>query len=301
MHKIKIRLPATVGSLGPGVNCLTMAIGLYATVEISARADDQITLEASGEKIDRLDTPLRHPVILGMARFFQQMERAVLGYNVRVDNQIPLGGGLGAEEALMMAGVLGANYLLDSPHKRDDLLAIGARVSRAESVVAAMLGGLAVVFTERDRLIYRPLAIKAGQIVLALPKISRYSPPAPTERVRLEDALANLARMPLLIEALREGNLKMLGEALEDRLHKPRIAPSITGYGHVEEMARRSGAQAVTLVGNGPALLAFTESRPERVAEAMRSAFESAGVTARTWVLPVDTQGVVISAAQSAG
>jgi homoserine kinase len=111
--------------------------------------------------------------------------------------------------------------------------------------------------------------------------------------------MANLNHLPLMMEAFREGNLKLLEQVMDDRLAAPAYRPLITGYEAVVEAARREGAKAVILSGTGPALVAFAANGHQAVAEAMVAAFGSAGVKARSWVLTVDTQGVVVSVAQS--
>jgi homoserine kinase len=62
-------------------------------------------------------------------------------------------------------------------------------------------------------------------------------------------------------------------------------------------MARRAGALAVSLSGDGPALVAFAESNHRMIATTMELAFENSGIKAKTWIVPIDTQGVVISVA----
>jgi homoserine kinase len=116
----------------------------------------------------------------------------------------------------------------------------------------------------------------------------------------LGDALHNLDTLPFLLEALRGGDFKLLAGMLDDRLYAPLYRPHIPAYDHVLEMATRAGAQGVALVGSGPTLLLFSEANHRKLADAVRSAFRSAGVAARAWVSSVDTQGVVISVAQSA-
>ena len=85
----------------------------------------------------------------------------------------------------------------------------------------------------------------------------------------------------------------------DDRLLLPHLKAHITGFDHVVEMARRAGAKAVTLSGEGPAITAFASENHAKIATAMEVAFENVGVKARSWVLPIDRQGVVISVAQS--
>lgn len=299
MYRVKITLPATITNLGPGLNSLGLAVGLHTTVEISQRSDDQLVVETEGEGAGHYPTGLRHPVILAAARVFQQEERAALGIQVRVNNQIPLNCGLGAEAAFWAAGVIGAGNLLGIIHNRKDVIEVASRTSRMVSqTVTSMMGGLTASFLQDDRLVSRALNVASVPVIIALPEVKGYARDiarVKPERVPLQDALFNLSRVPLLVEALQVGDLELIGRLLDDRLHIPYLKPHIAGYDHVVEMARRAGAAAVTLSGDGPAMVAFAESNHRMIAAAMELAFENVGVPARTWIVPVDTQGVVIS------
>lgn len=299
LQKIKIRLPATATNLGPGLYSLGLALGLYTTVEISGRDDHELKVELQGEGATAFAHVVRHPVVVAMAQVFQRLEDTRLGVQIKVHNQIPLNCGLGAESAFTMAGVLGANYLMDTQYKRDELLKIAAEIAQTEGVIASLLGGLTAGVLDKDGLIFDSLPVQPFQVVVVVPQIGKYHPPRLPEQLSRHDVLHNLTRVPLLVEALRNGDLHLLVRLLDDRILMPRMTSQITGYGHVVEIARSRGALGVTVCGQGPTLLAFAESRHQRVAEDMVLAFRSAGVEARSWVLPVDMQGVVISAVQS--
>ncbi len=303
MYKVKITLPATITNLGPGLNSLGLAIGLYTTVEISRRDDDQLVVETEGEGAGKYGMGLRHPTALAIMRLFQKQEDAILGLTVKVSNNIPLNSGLGAEAALWVAGVIGANNLMGGLYNRFQILEIAALVSHLPSqVVTSIMGGLTASFTSGEQLVYRALPASSLNIVIALPELKQYtgdSSKVKPDRVPLNDALFNLSRVPLLVEALRVGDLKLIGQLMDDRLHVPYLKPQISGYDHVAEMARRAGALAVGLSGDGPAMIAFAESNHKMIATTMELAFENSGLKARTWVVPVDTQGVVISVAGS--
>ncbi len=300
MKKIKIRLPATMTNLGPGLHSLGLALGLYTSVEISGRTDQQIVLETSGEGANRYPISLKHPVVLGIGRFFQHLEKAHLGINIRVENQIPLQSGLGAEAAMMMAGILGANFLMNNLYKRTELLEIAAESIRPDHVVTTVLGGLTASLMREGELIYRTLPVTPVKLIVVVPQMDNYKLKPLPERVALADTLHNISAIPILLEALRVGDLKLLANVVEDKLNAPRIIAAINGFNSAVEAGRRMGALAVTVIGDGPALLALAENRHERIADEIRLALREAGVTARTWVLPIDTQGVVISAMQSA-
>jgi homoserine kinase len=303
MHKVKITLPATLTNLGPGLNSLGLAVGLYTSIEISRRDDESLVVETSGEGAGSYGTGLRHPVVLALMRVFQKQERAILGITVKINNHIPLDSGLGAEAAFWVAGVIGANNLLGAGYNRETILGIAADISHApDQTITTILGGLTASVIQSDQLIHRSLPVSALNIVMVLPDIENYMADVSRvkpERVPWNDAVHNVSRVPLLVEALRAGDLDLIGQVIEDRLNLPYLKSHIAGYDHVAEMARRSGALAVALTGGGPAMIAFATDNHLKIATAMEVAFENAGVKARSWVLPIDRQGVVISVAQS--
>ncbi len=303
MRRVKVTLPAVATEIGPGQDGLGLALGLHAVVEFSERSDHQLVVDTRGEGAGRYSVGLQHPAVLGMIRVFQKLERASLGVNVVVDSQIPVESGLNAESAFHLAGVIGGSNLLGAPLSREQALAFAVETGgRPVSVAAAVLGGLVAAFADDAGLVYRRLAAPTLKTVVVLPELENYSRRARgavPDRAALADALANLSRLPLLVEGLRTNDTALVARALDDRLRQPRLAAHVTGYGHVVEIARRAGALGVTLCGGGPALIALAETRHQLVAAAILEAFENAGVTARAWVLPVDTQGVVISVAQS--
>jgi homoserine kinase len=303
MRKVKISLPATITNVGPGLNSLGLAVGLRATVEIRERSDEQLVIEIDGEGAKRYTPSVRHPVMLGLVRVFQALERAPLGFSLKIESQIPSSVGLGSTAAFTIAGVIAANNLMGTPFNRDQALALAAKANgRADGVVTAMLGGLTASTQEDDGLLYRTLPVASLQVVVVAPELDTYADDARLalpDRIDLADAQRNLSRMPLMIEALRNGDYKLLARAGEDAIRAPLLRPHIPGYGHVVEMARRGGAAAVMLSGDGPALVAFAEKDHSKIAQAMVTAFSNSGVKARSWVLPVDTQGVVVSVVMS--
>jgi homoserine kinase len=307
MQKIKIRLPATITNLGPGLTSLGLALSLYSSVEIKERTDESLVVETEGEGAGRYSIGLRHPVMLAMMRMFQHVERAPLGINVKVSNAIPLGSGLGAEAAFMVAGVIGANNLMGSPYPREQLLETAARILlrpngdvSANRAITPILGGLTASILNGNRLIYRALPLTSLRVVVVLPELDNYARPAISERIPATDMLSNINRVPLLTEALRTGDVNLLAQVLDDKVHAPLLSNAIPGYKQAVEAGKQAGAPAVIVCGDGPALLAFADGKPEKINEAMQEAFQDAEVKARGWVLPMDTQGVVISVMQSA-
>jgi homoserine kinase len=286
---------------------LGLALSLYTTIEITERTDESLIVEPEGEGAGQVSIGLRHPVVLSLIRMFQQLERAPLGINIKIDNRIPLKSGLGAESAFLVAGVIVANNLMGNPYSREEALQVAARFSKqvngtyhADGALTAVLGGLTASAMQGERLIYRSLPIAPLKVVVVLPEMDDFGHSISSpERVPMQDAIYNLSRMPLLVSALQEGDLNLLAQVLDDKLHAPTLIPAITGYREVVQAAKDEGALAVTVSGDGPALLAFAEDKHDKIAKAMEEAFLDEDLKSRSWVLPVDTQGVVLSVMQS--
>jgi hypothetical protein len=95
-------------------------------------------------------------------------------------------------------------------------------------------------------------------------------------QVPLADAVFNLGRVPLVVEALRTGNLELLAQVMDDRLHQPFRFKLIAGAEQAAAAARAAGAAAVALSGAGPALIAFGDAG--RLVGALQQGFAQAGV-----------------------
>ena len=298
MHKISVSVPAVCTNLGPGYDVLGLALNLRTTVEMALREDDRFAIQVRGEGEDRLPEDLYNPAMMAAIALFQTLERAPAGLSVMCASRIPLDAGLGARVALAVGGLMAANNLLGSPLSREDLIALAGRLSgRPEAVVAAMRGGLSVCSASGD-LLYRTLDIEPLLVVLAIPDLPLYPQRGRDDLpqvVPLGDAVHNIGRALLVVEALRDGDFELLGEALSDHLHEPYRRADIPGYHAVVEAACRAGASGVALCGAGPALAAFAAREHAAVEQAMADAFERAGVPARTLTVAVDTQGVVIN------
>ena len=296
MRRIKVRLPATITNFGVGLQSLGIAVGLYTHVEIYERNDQRLIVETEGEGAGQYALGLQHPVVLALIRFFQRLERAPLGIHIKVDNQIPLNSGLGAENAFMVAGVVGANNLMGNIFSRKEIIQLAAEITdEPYGAIASYLGGLTTCIREDKLFLYRTIPISSLRFIVAVPKIDDLRIPEQSATINRRDVMYNITRMPLLLEALREGDVTLLAQTWTDKLHAPHIISQIAEYAHVAEVAKTAGAKAVTTTGSGPAMIFLAESNHQEIVTVIESAFENLGTSANVWILPVDTQGIVIS------
>lgn len=303
MRRVKIILPAVATDLGPGLDSLALALSLRCTVELIERKDETLLVETEGEGAGAYGLSLRHPVVLALMRMFQRQEQAPLGLTIKISNLIPPDSGLGVDVAYTVAGIIGANNLLGNVYTRQDVISFAAEASgQPHRAAAAILGGLTATILEEKSLISRSLPVERMMVVLVVPEIEDYRALALStvpERVTMGDAAYNLSRLPLFVEGLRVADYDLLTHVMDDKLRLPYLRRHISGYDHVLEMTRRAGAQAFTLSGGGPSLIIFAAENHKKIAQAAEEAFRNSGITARVWVLPIDTQGVVVSVAQS--
>ncbi|MDH5507926.1 MAG: homoserine kinase, partial [Anaerolineae bacterium] len=108
--------------------------------------------------------------------------------------------------------------------------------------------------------------------------------------VPLQHAVYNIGRAALVVDALRSGDLTLLGRVMADRLHQPYRLGLIPGAQAALEAARQAGA-AAALSGAGPSVVAFAHNNAEAVAEKMSAAFNLQGINTRRMILSVTHLG----------
>lgn len=294
MKSVHLEVPATSANLGPGFDCLAVALELRNTLEL-AEATSGVTVEIEGEGADNLPKDERNLIVRAALKVFEAISYNPSGLHFRCINRIPLGSGLGSSAAAIVSGLLAADHLAGGPMGKERLLELAWDMEgHIDNAAAALLGGLTVTMFGDDTILVRRLPLADIHFAVALPRID-----LPTDAMRaalpstvpMADATFNVSHAMLVSEAFRTGDAALLRQAVADRLHIPHRKSFIPAYDEVVSAALAAGAAAATLSGAGPSLIAFTERGEGDILQAMLSAFEAAGVEARGWVLSVADQG----------
>jgi homoserine kinase len=113
----------------------------------------------------------------------------------------------------------------------------------------------------------------------------------------MADAVFNLQRTPLVVEALRTGDYGLLSQVMDDRLHQASRLKLIPGGRSAWVAALNAGAAAVAISGSGPSLIAFVSLATDasRIARVMAEAFAVEGVTAIPLGLAASAAGATVS------
>jgi homoserine kinase len=297
--RVRVRVPASTANLGPGFDCLGLALSLYNTVEMTALESEGLEIEIEGEGADRLSTGSNNLIARAADSVWDAAGQRPAGVHIKATNGVPLGSGLGSSAAAVVGGLVAANVLIGGPLSRSDLLRKATQIEgHPDNAAAAIFGGLTMVSVEGEELMHASLDVPPLKVVIVLPNVrlsTAEAREALPKNVPLKDAVFNIGRTAFVIRALQTGDYELLGFAMTDKLHQPYRRKLIPGFDAAVQAARATGAAAVALSGAGPGLAAFAPDHHWAIADAMKTAFESKGLTCRTFVLPVDRQGVQIS------
>ncbi len=294
----RILVPATTANLGPGFDCLGMALSLYNEIEViplDVPLETADIVEIEGEGAAELPRDDRNMIIYGMHRVFARAGVTPPPFTLHTINRIPMMSGLGSSSAAIIGGIVAGNVLIDNVFTREDLLTLATEMEgHPDNVGPALLGGLIVAVATASLPIITQVDVPPLQAVIVTPELRvatdearRILPPT----LSRHDAIYNIGRAALVVQALSKGDFDLLGRAMDDRLHQPYRKHLIKGYDDVVSAAKEAGAAAVAISGSGPTLIAFAPDKHKAIAHEMQQAFAVHEIDSRAWVLDVDREG----------
>ncbi len=304
---VTAKIPATSANLGPGFDAIGIALDLWNTFELyEDPAVNGVHVETHGEGAAELPTDGSHLVVRTMVEELSMhapFDPRAAHLRVVCHNNVPCGSGLGSSSTATLAGLILARAVLDGAHVRGEtvrqrVLVRGCEIEgHGDNVAPALMGGLVAVTLSDGHVIAEKLPLAPLKVVACVPQLHFLTSHArsvlPTQYSRA-DAVFNIGRVPLVIEALRRGDLALLGRVLDDRIHEPYRLPAIPGAVQAKRAALDHGAAAVAISGAGPGLIAFCADGHALIGEAMREVFSEFGLTSRYWIVDVSGQGARI-------
>ncbi len=300
VQSCRVRVPATTANLGPGFDCLGLALDLWNDMSFSLEGRG-IVVETQGDVVKGLPHDGANLVAQAYLRACDEAGAPrPEGLRIVCQNRVPQASGLGSSSTAIVAGLLGANALLGRPFDRDRLLELAAAMEgHPDNVAAALLGGLTIVVQRGDSLLTKRILVPEVHVAVAVPDVAvstRSARAGLPELVSMKDAVFNLQRTPLVVEALRTGDHELLSQVMDDRLHQASRLKLIPGGADAWLAALHAGASAVAISGSGPSLVAFVSLATDatRIARVMADAFAAAGVPARPLGLAASATGATM-------
>ena len=296
---IRVRIPATTANLGPGFDCMGLALDLWNTFELHLGGDG-IAVETHGEGASWL--PVDATNLTAAVLRDELGDDAPEAFRVVCHNAVPAASGLGSSSTATLAGVLFAHALRNAQRGEDpaelDMAAVLERAvaieGHGDNVAPALLGGFVVVVPDEKGVLVQRVPHVPVKTVVCVPEFKYLTSDAraalPSSYSKA-DAIFNIGRAMLVAEALRAGDDAMLRAAMHDRIHEPYRLGAIPGAVSAKAQALDAGAVCVALSGAGPGIVAFARGGYDRIGRAMKDAFAAEGLASRYWILDATDQG----------
>ncbi len=278
-RSLELQVPASIGNMGSGFDALSVAVRLYLRLRVRVHADGDGTrtwdfgdLRLDGENlIERAFRTIaaRHAAV-------------VPSMTIEVRSDIPLRAGLGSSAAATVGG-LRLYEAVTAPLAAGELLTVATEIEgHPDNAAAALLGGL-VGSCERDDGSVTALTSRwpeSIRFVILTPEVQLSTASARTvlpDRISRADAVYNLQRVVLVLQALDTGRRDLLREALRDRWHQPYRQPLVPGL-EAALALDHPDLLGICLSGSGPSIVALAEHDVPAVEALLATSYEPLGI-----------------------
>lgn len=262
MQEATIQVPATTANLGPGYDCLGIALQIYNQVTVrrgkGAAPASKMVAEAAGA-------------------FFQKAELPYFDFDWSIQGEVPRSRGMGSSVTVRLGLLHGLNELCGKPLDSEALFQICAELEgHPDNAAPGAFGGFTVA--SHDGKFARFEVSPELQFVLLIPNFEIATPDARRflpDTLPHKHAVISAANACRITAAFASGNYELLRGAFVDYLHQPHRLPLIPFLNRTIEAAEQAGALGGFLSGSGSTIACLTLSNAEGIAEAMLAAADT--------------------------
>lgn len=273
--KVSVKVPATTANIGPGFDCLGMALPIYNTItieetvlpgtgiEINVIAESAAIDELSLEHIPLDENSLVYKAVELLYNFIGQTPSEL---KINIHSNIPVARGLGSSASVIVGALIAANELLGKPADEVALLSIACEIEgHPDNITPAIVGGLVLSSQEDDgSVIYRKLNWPTEwAITVCVPDFELSTDIARSvlpKEVPMKDAIFNAQRLGMFVQAVNTKDAELMKLALKDRLHQPYRMKLVPGLDKIMDNLRHiDSVLGCVLSGAGSSILVISE------------------------------------------
>ncbi len=309
--KVSVKVPATSANLGPGFDCLGLALPIYNTItieetvlpstgiEINILNDMENTVDVG---VDNLPKDKNNIVYKAVEMLYNLIGQTPSELKITIQSQIPIAKGLGSSASVIVGGLIAANKLLGNPADEAALLSIACEAEgHPDNITPAIVGGLVLSSIEDDgSIVYRKLNWpEEWHITVCIPDyelstdISRSVLP---ENISMKDATFNARRLAMFIEAINKKDSELMRYALQDRLHQPYRTKLVPGLSEImTNLKHEENVLGCVLSGAGPSIIIISEKNNlDHIKNIVRETWNNLNVNVDIKTLKIEAEGAKI-------
>lgn len=306
--KAVVKVPATVANLACGFDSFALALPIYNTIIIEETVmpgsgiEINVLTENGQDIIKDVPTDKSNIIYKAIELLYSHMGQTPSELKITIKTGIPTTRGLGSSASVVIGGLIAANELLGRPADNDVILSIASEVEgHPDNAVAALVGGVTISSQEDNgSVIYRKLPWpKEWKITTCVPDyelstgVSRSVLP---DMVPMKDAIFNLKRTAMFVEAVYTQDKNLMKLALTDKLHQPYREKLVPGMKEIKENLKHTeGMIGCTLAGAGPSLLIISESKNlENIKEIISNTWNEMNINSKIQTYQIEETGTII-------
>lgn len=277
MQQVTVRAPASTSNLGPGFDCLGVALSLYNQVTVksgTAGGGNRMVRDAA-------------------RKFFAVANCKPFDFSCDILGNVPIGRGLGSSVTVRLGVLHALNEIARTNLSRDELFKLCAELEgHPDNAAPASFGGFTIARgTDVQRFNVSPRL----RFILLIPSFEIATIEArrllPADILRT-NAARNTANVAAIAAAFATRDYKRLRGCFVDYLHQPFRKKLVPFLDRVITAAERSGALGAFLSGSGSAICALALDDSKKIAAAMQRA--SRLFHTQTVITRADNRGVRI-------
>ena len=297
LHAVNVRAPASYANLGPGFDCIGMALDIWNELTLTR---GEFSVSATGEGADLVPLDRSNLVVTGVEAVFDFIGEPVPDLRYECTNRIPFSRGMGSSSAAIVIGLVAGSAISGADLSKEQLTVLAADIEgHPDNVAPAIYGGCTIGVRNGDAgWIVDRVSIPEGlNAVLFVPDMqmnTNESRGLLPDQVSRADAVFNIGRSALLVNALSTGRLELLRYATDDRLHQPQRAETFRPMTHLIKAALVGGAHGAFLSGAGPSVLALATGREVTISYEMAETARHFGVDGKTMIMAVSPDGASV-------
>lgn len=292
---VEVRVPATSANMGPGFDCLGIAVNMYNKF-IVEEIEEGLIFEGCDDKFKNED----NLIYRAMKRCFEKIGYNPKGLKIKIESEIPVSRGLGSSAACVIGGVVCANELAGRILDNQQLLDLAVEVEgHPDNINPAFCGGMTVSISEGEEVVYNKVNIKEGIKFCALiPNFTLSTEKARAvlpKNVDYKEGIYNIGRTALLISALNNGDFHLLKFACKDKLHQDYRAQLIENFYSVKEQCEKLNCLGVFLSGAGPTIMVMLKEEDNDFSKNIQKFLNNLEDRWTVKELKIENQGVIVN------